>query len=70
MTTAMVFYSSAFMRFALRVQPRNLLLFAMHITNVSAQSVQLYRFLDFWFVKDENQRQTVRKYYDSLELAQ
>ncbi|XP_039112502.1 mitochondrial pyruvate carrier 1-like protein [Hyaena hyaena] len=40
MTTALILYSMAFMRFAYRVQPRNLLLLACHGTNVVAQSVQ------------------------------
>ena len=44
MTTALVIYSSVFMRFAWHVQPRNLLLFACHMTNFSAQlgQVSLY----------------------------
>lgn len=33
------------MRFALRVQPRNLLLFACHLTNATAQGVQGLRLL-------------------------
>ncbi|XP_054579647.1 mitochondrial pyruvate carrier 1-like [Eptesicus fuscus] len=45
MTTALIFYSLAFMRFAYRVQPRNLLLMACHGTNVVAQSVQGSRLL-------------------------
>jgi len=39
MSSAMLLYSALFMRFALRVQPRNLLLFACHAAN---ESVQLY----------------------------
>lgn len=45
MTTALILYSMAFMRFAYRVQPRNLLLMACHGTNVVAQSVQAGRYL-------------------------
>lgn len=45
MTTALIFYSLAFMRFAYRVQPRNRLLMACHGTNVLAQSVQGGRLL-------------------------
>ena len=33
------------MRFALRVQPRNMLLFACHLTNATAQGVQVLRLL-------------------------
>ncbi|KAL0490314.1 mitochondrial pyruvate carrier 1 [Acrasis kona] len=39
MSTAMVLYSALFMRFALRVQPRNLLLFTCHAAN---ETIQLY----------------------------
>lgn len=49
MTTALIFYSMAFMRFAYRVQPRNLLLMACHGTNVMAQSVQATRFLIYYY---------------------
>lgn len=45
MTTALIFYSMAFMRFAYRVQPRNYLLMACHFTNVLAQSIQASRYL-------------------------
>ncbi|VDM58213.1 unnamed protein product [Angiostrongylus costaricensis] len=50
MTTALCLYSSVFMRFAWHVQPRNLLLFACHCTNLSAQSVQLSRYLNHNFL--------------------
>ncbi|XP_058391046.1 mitochondrial pyruvate carrier 1-like protein [Diceros bicornis minor] len=49
MTTALIFYSMAFMRFAYRVQPRNLLLMACHGTNVVAQSVQAGRYLIHYY---------------------
>ncbi|XP_021486341.1 mitochondrial pyruvate carrier 1-like protein [Meriones unguiculatus] len=45
MTTALTFYSMAFMRFAYRVQPRNYLLLACHFTNFLAQSLQGSRYL-------------------------
>ncbi|KAK2490809.1 hypothetical protein MC885_018795 [Smutsia gigantea] len=45
MTTVLIFYSMAFMRFAYCIQPRNLLLMACHGTNVVAQSVQAGRYL-------------------------
>ncbi|XP_048192417.1 mitochondrial pyruvate carrier 1-like protein [Perognathus longimembris pacificus] len=47
MTTALILYSTAFMRFAYRVQPRNYLLMACHATNVVAQSVQATRYVRF-----------------------
>ncbi|KAH1013083.1 hypothetical protein HUJ05_012130 [Dendroctonus ponderosae] len=46
MTLALCLYSAMFMRFAWKVQPRNMLLFACHFTNEGAQLVQLSRFLD------------------------
>ncbi|XP_034505875.1 mitochondrial pyruvate carrier 1-like protein [Ailuropoda melanoleuca] len=52
MTTALIFYSLAFMRFAYRIQPRNLLLLACHSTNVVAQSVQLSRYLNYQYGGD------------------
>ncbi|XP_066213873.1 mitochondrial pyruvate carrier 1-like protein [Saccopteryx leptura] len=49
MTMALIFYSMAFMRFAYRVQPRNLLLMACHGTNVVVQSVQAKRYLTYHY---------------------
>uniref|UniRef100_A0AC35TNB2 Mitochondrial pyruvate carrier n=1 Tax=Rhabditophanes sp. KR3021 TaxID=114890 RepID=A0AC35TNB2_9BILA len=46
MTLALTIYSSVFMRFAWKVQPRNLLLFACHITNFTTQSAQLARYVN------------------------
>ena len=43
MTMTMIFYSTLFMRFAWRVQPRNFILFACHFANFSAQSYLLSR---------------------------
>lgn len=43
MTTTLFFYSCFFMRFALRVQPTNYLLFACHLANASAQAFLLNR---------------------------
>jgi hypothetical protein len=43
MTIALSAYSMMFLRFAWKVQPRNYLLFACHVCNLSAQLVQLYR---------------------------
>ncbi|XP_008844935.1 mitochondrial pyruvate carrier-like protein [Nannospalax galili] len=49
MTTALIFYSMAFMRFAYRVQTRNYLLMACHFTNVVAQSMQAGRYLNYHY---------------------
>ncbi|XP_053605436.1 mitochondrial pyruvate carrier 1 [Plodia interpunctella] len=46
MTLALSLYSLMFMRFAWRVQPRNLLLFACHFTNECAQLTQGARFVN------------------------
>ena len=40
---ALIVYSLLFMRFAIKVKPRNMLLFACHFTNESAQIVQMCR---------------------------
>ena len=45
MTLALCVYSVLFMRFSLKVKPRNLLLFSCHATNEVAQLIQGYRFL-------------------------
>uniref|UniRef100_A0A182UI38 Mitochondrial pyruvate carrier n=1 Tax=Anopheles melas TaxID=34690 RepID=A0A182UI38_9DIPT len=47
MTGALCLYSMVFMRFAWKVQPRNLLLFACHITNTTAQALQGARFIEY-----------------------
>ncbi|CAK5009096.1 unnamed protein product [Meloidogyne enterolobii] len=53
MTCALIIYSSVFMRFAWRVQPRNMLLLACHATNFSAQNLQLVRFVNHNYLKKE-----------------
>lgn len=47
MTGVMIGYSSLFMRFAWRVQPRNYLLLACHTFNVAAQMNQLRRSIEY-----------------------
>mmetsp|Transcript_8458 Transcript_8458/g.8992 ORF Transcript_8458/g.8992 Transcript_8458/m.8992 type:complete len:246 (+) Transcript_8458:99-836(+) len=47
MTGVMIGYSSLFMRFAWRVDPRNYLLFACHTFNVAAQVNQLRRAFEY-----------------------
>ncbi|KAF5284493.1 hypothetical protein FQA39_LY17028 [Lamprigera yunnana] len=48
MTFALCLYSAIFMRFAWKVQPQNLLLFACHFTNETAQLIQLGRFINYY----------------------
>ncbi|XP_018326074.1 mitochondrial pyruvate carrier 1 [Agrilus planipennis] len=50
MTTALALYSAMFMRFAIKVQPRNMLLFSCHFTNEVAQLVQLGRFINYHYI--------------------
>lgn len=44
---ALCCYSLLFMRFAYKVQPRNWLLFACHLTNESAQLIQASRLIKY-----------------------
>ncbi|XP_076041536.1 mitochondrial pyruvate carrier [Oratosquilla oratoria] len=50
MTIALCFYSAIFMRFAIKVQPRNLLLFACHLTNETAQIIQGCRLINYEYL--------------------
>lgn len=59
MTLALCLYSAVFMRFAWKVQPRNLLLFACHITNFSAQGIQGGRFVTYHLTPDKTKTNTV-----------
>ncbi|XP_017780787.1 PREDICTED: mitochondrial pyruvate carrier 1-like [Nicrophorus vespilloides] len=52
MTFALCCYSLVFMRFAWKVQPRNMLLFACHFTNEGAQLVQLGRFMNYTYSEE------------------
>ncbi|CAD6993819.1 unnamed protein product [Ceratitis capitata] len=54
MTLALTLYSCVFMRFAWKVQPRNMLLFACHLTNATAQTVQGIRFVNYEFLDKKN----------------
>ncbi|XP_046738044.1 mitochondrial pyruvate carrier 1 [Diprion similis] len=49
MTLALCLYSAMFMRFAIKVQPRNLLLFACHFVNEGAQLTQGARFINYHY---------------------
>lgn len=54
MTTALCLYSCVFMRFAWKVQPRNMLLFGCHITNFTAQSIQGARCFEYHYLGGKN----------------
>ena len=47
MTITLFFYSCMFMRFAWRVEPRNILLFTCHFSNATMQLYLLKRRIDF-----------------------
>jgi len=53
MTFALCLYSAMFMRFAWKVQPQNMLLFACHVTNEGAQLTQLFRFTNYHYLSSE-----------------
>ncbi len=55
MVIALTLYSMIFMRFAWKVQPRNLLLFGCHFTNSGAQMFQGYRFLKHKYSQEKEE---------------
>ncbi|XP_065371434.1 mitochondrial pyruvate carrier 1 [Calliphora vicina] len=56
MTLALTLYSLVFMRFAWKVQPRNMLLFACHLTNSTTQSIQGIRFINYNYLSDNKDK--------------
>lgn len=48
--SALCLYSAMFMRFAIKVQPRNMLLFACHFVNEGAQITQGCRFVNHHYL--------------------
>lgn len=42
------------MRFALKVKPRNMMMFAVHFVNTCAQLVQGYRFIQYNYISQES----------------
>ncbi|XP_018579513.1 mitochondrial pyruvate carrier 1 [Anoplophora glabripennis] len=57
MTFALCLYSAMFMRFAWKVQPQNMLLFACHFTNEGAQLVQLTRCIKYNYLDKEKKQE-------------
>merc|ERR1712157_360450 len=47
MTGSLIIYSALFARFAWMVTPRNMLLLACHLTNLSLQCVQMGRYFNY-----------------------
>ncbi|ESN90145.1 hypothetical protein HELRODRAFT_186214 [Helobdella robusta] len=68
MTPALCVYSVLFMRFAWKVQPRNMLLFACHFTNEVTQLFQLGRYADFYYRQTPEQQEETRKFYKEKAL--
>lgn len=56
MTLALTLYSLCFMRFAWKVQPRNMLLFACHLTNSTAQTIQGTRYLNYTYSTEKKEK--------------
>ena len=63
-TTALCIYSALFMRFAWKVQPRNMLLFACHITNETAQLYQGSRLIQYEWVNRNQAISTFESIHD------
>lgn len=57
------------MRFAWKVQPRNMLLFACHFTNASAQGIQGGRFLGYHYGGGAKREEEEKKQQLIRELA-
>lgn len=57
MTFALCLYSLVFMRFAWKVQPQNMLLFACHFTNECAQVTQGSRFLKYHYIDNKSEKE-------------
>lgn len=59
MTLALCLYSIMFMRFAWKVQPQNMLLFACHFTNECAQVTQGVRFINYNYLGGSKESKSV-----------
>ncbi|XP_078372544.1 mitochondrial pyruvate carrier 1-like [Oculina patagonica] len=65
MTSALCIYSLLFMRFAWKVQPRNMLLFACHFSNEVCQLTQLGRFVKYRLEGGSSSKPSVEVYPSS-----
>lgn len=50
MTSALIVYSTVFMRYALAVTPKNYLLFGCHVLNTVAQTGQGFRYINYHYM--------------------
>lgn len=55
MTVTLACYSAVFMRYSMAVQPVNYLLFGCHFINFGSQSMQGYRFTNYWYMGGREQ---------------
>ncbi|KAK3577465.1 hypothetical protein CHS0354_032316 [Potamilus streckersoni] len=69
MTLALTVYSCLFMRFAIKVQPRNLFLFSCHFTNTCAQITQGFRFCNFYYIMSEEDKKKYLAKLNEQKLA-
>ncbi|XP_070567420.1 mitochondrial pyruvate carrier 1-like [Ptychodera flava] len=60
MTLALCIYSGLFMRFAWKVQPRNLLLLACHMTNEAAQVTQGCRLINYSYLGGKERQEKAK----------
>ncbi|XBW34888.1 hypothetical protein QEN19_000452 [Hanseniaspora menglaensis] len=60
MTSALIVYSTVFMRYALAVTPKNYLLFGCHVINTAAQAGQGFRYINYHYMggKEEAAKET------------
>ena len=61
MTATMIAYSGTFMGFAWYVQPRNYLLFACHVFNITAQTNQMKRAIEYQMKTSNNAEKNVKE---------
>ncbi|XP_071955267.1 probable mitochondrial pyruvate carrier 1 [Antedon mediterranea] len=69
MTAALMIYSSLFMRFSIMVKPRNMLLFSCHFTNLSAQTVQLGRYINHYYFQKEVKPDNIEQSGDTISTG-
>lgn len=70
MTLALSVYSCLFMRFAWKVQPRNLFLMSCHITNECAQLTQGARFINYHYLMSDEARAAYQKKFEEEVAAE
>lgn len=69
MTLALTGYSAVFMRYAFAVTPKNYLLFGCHAVNFSAQTTQLYRYVQHFHMGGREIAQAAKERAGELEAG-